>query len=244
MLPIIKVYDIDYSFIIKNYLNPEMWQKEWTLFVYKNFIVTLRIHSIDCYMNKITFKILATDKDNEEKYGYFDGIFHSNSTYNYVYFPLYVEDINILKKEIERTIKRCIDELENKLIKSSDGYLEIMETKKREKEILRGIAEDFLDNEHVTNDDIRDAYIDWYIDKMESTNSSADDFVDCNKYQMLTDIWYVFARIIKDDDLLEDIENSANEEELQRILDEYEEYKDYIYSDEYESDMADGLEDL
>ena len=79
---------------------------------------------------------------------------------------------------------------------------------------------------------------------MESTNSSADDFVDCNKYQMLTDIWYVFARIIKDDDLLEDVENSANEEELQRILDEYEEYKDYIYSDEYESDMADGLEDL
>ena len=54
----------------------------------------------------------------------------------------------------------------------------------------------------------------------------------------------MFARIIKDDDLLEDIENSANEEELQRILDEYEEYKDYIYSDEYESDMADGLEDL
>ena len=26
-LPAIKVYDIDYSFIIKNYLNPEMWQK-------------------------------------------------------------------------------------------------------------------------------------------------------------------------------------------------------------------------
>lgn len=26
-LPILKVYDIDYSFIVKNYLNPEMWSK-------------------------------------------------------------------------------------------------------------------------------------------------------------------------------------------------------------------------
>ena len=31
-LPVLKVYEIDYSFIIKNYLNPEMWSKTWTLF--------------------------------------------------------------------------------------------------------------------------------------------------------------------------------------------------------------------
>ena len=29
----LKVYDIDYSFIIKNYLSPELWEKTWTLFV-------------------------------------------------------------------------------------------------------------------------------------------------------------------------------------------------------------------
>lgn len=244
MLPIIKVYDIDYSFIIKNYLNPEMWQKEWTLFVYKNFIVTLRISSIDCCSNKISFKIFASDKDNEERYGYFNGIFHSNTTYNYLYYPLNINDINVLKKEIEKTIKRCIEELEDKLIKSSSGYSEIIETKKEEKKRLRNIAENFLDNEHVTNDDIREAYIDWYIDKMESDNNSADDYVECLRYNFLTDIWYVFAKVINDDYLLKNIENSSDNEELERIQEEFDQYKDYIYSDEYEQDMIDGLEDI
>ena len=31
----IKVYDIDYSFLLKNYLNPEYWNKSWHLFVYE-----------------------------------------------------------------------------------------------------------------------------------------------------------------------------------------------------------------
>ena len=37
-LPIIKNFEIDYSFIIKNYLNPELWHKKWNLFIYKNFV--------------------------------------------------------------------------------------------------------------------------------------------------------------------------------------------------------------
>ena len=56
-LPAIKVYDIDYSFIIKNYLNPEMWQKTWTLFQYKTFVVTLRLDSINCQKEKIFFQV-------------------------------------------------------------------------------------------------------------------------------------------------------------------------------------------
>ena len=37
VLPIIKVFDVDYSFIIKNYLDPKMWQKEWTLFLLEEY---------------------------------------------------------------------------------------------------------------------------------------------------------------------------------------------------------------
>ena len=37
---IIKAYDIDYSFIIKNYLDPKLWEKEWTLSMYKELVVT------------------------------------------------------------------------------------------------------------------------------------------------------------------------------------------------------------
>ena len=69
-LPAIKVYDIDYSFIIKNYLNPEMWQKTWTLFQYKTFVVTLQIDYINCAEEKICFKVTLKDNSTENLYNY------------------------------------------------------------------------------------------------------------------------------------------------------------------------------
>ena len=57
MLPQIKVYEIDYDFIIKNYLDKELWQKKWTLFVYKDNVFTINLHSINCKNNAITFEI-------------------------------------------------------------------------------------------------------------------------------------------------------------------------------------------
>ena len=32
MLPTLKVYEIDYSWIISNYLDKELWDKKWNLF--------------------------------------------------------------------------------------------------------------------------------------------------------------------------------------------------------------------
>lgn len=69
-LPILKSYDIDYSFIIKNYLNPEMWQKTWTLFQYKTFIVTLNIAYINCQDEKISFKVKVKDNSESTVYSY------------------------------------------------------------------------------------------------------------------------------------------------------------------------------
>ena len=51
----IKIYDIDYSFIIKNYLDREMWQKEWTLFVYGDKSFVIYLSSIDTRNNSIYF---------------------------------------------------------------------------------------------------------------------------------------------------------------------------------------------
>ena len=52
MLPQVKIYSIDYSFIISNYLDKELWKMKWNLFVYKNNVFTLNLHSIDTKNNK------------------------------------------------------------------------------------------------------------------------------------------------------------------------------------------------
>ena len=244
MLPILKVYDVDYSFILKNYLNPELWSKKWTLFVYKNFVVTLQLYNIDCISKKVSFKIIGEDNDRAEDYGFADGIFLSNNEYEICYYALSIDDVVCLKRLINSDILRIIRSFERKLIKSTDGYQKICEARKKEKDRLTEIANNFLDNENVSNEDIRDAYVDWYVDKMSNETDFAGEYVDNRIYTVLTDVWYVFAKVIGDYSIIRDIEDQTSEEEIEGLDEEFEEYKNYIDSEQYEEDMIDGLEDL
>mgnify|MGYP003296925335 CR=1 FL=1 len=110
------------------------------------------------------------------------------------------DDENMKKAQPE------IDRLEKKLIESTVEYLNIMKTKREEQNKLREIAENFLDDENVTNDEIREAYIDWYVDKMTNENSLDSDFIQYHKYTMLSDVWYVFAKATNNNSLLNEIE--------------------------------------
>ena len=53
----IKVYNIDYDFIIKNYLDKSLWHKEWTLFIYKDVTFTISLSKIDVKDESISFHV-------------------------------------------------------------------------------------------------------------------------------------------------------------------------------------------
>ena len=57
MLPEIKVYKIDYDFIISNYLDKSLWKKKWNLFVYKDHVFTLNLYKIETETDRIVFKV-------------------------------------------------------------------------------------------------------------------------------------------------------------------------------------------
>lgn len=63
-----RVYDVDYSFIVKNYLNPELWDMKWTLFMYKDFIIYLELHSIKCKDKEIWFRLFYNDESTRHDY--------------------------------------------------------------------------------------------------------------------------------------------------------------------------------
>lgn len=143
MLPIIKVFDIDYSFIIKNYLDPKMWQKEWTLFEYKNFKISISLMYILCGDEKISFKVKVVDGLNEEKYEK-SGLFYANSDYTTVTYSLKVDNIETLKKSINSGAKYVMKSLEKRILRNTDEYQEILRVKEEEKEKLTQLAEDFF----------------------------------------------------------------------------------------------------
>ena len=94
MLPQIKTYEIDYQFIIDNYTDPKLWDKVWNLFIFRNYVYTLTLSSIDVKKYEISFEIrLESDLDIYN---------HNKSTI--IKHNLKNSTIEILKKQINGTM--------------------------------------------------------------------------------------------------------------------------------------------
>ena len=244
-LPAIKVYDIDYSFIIKNYLNPEMWQKTWTLFQYKTFVVTLQLTYINCQDEKITLRVRIKDNSNTHKYAYSWGRNSDKEAYDEVYYSLKVNDLKFLKTSVESSVFRAIEKLEEYNIIASEDYLNLQEMYSNEQDVLRRIAEEFLDANDVSNEDIRDAYIETYV----SNNTKLDSYItrieEKNQYLIFPDLYLVFANATNNDKTIKKWEQILEENnDIEELKTTIQEYIDYMESEEFEDDMSSNLEEI
>ena len=215
---VIKKYEVDYSFIIRNYLSPKLWEKVWTLFLYKNFRFTLQINSISVYSTvKITFRI-SLDNGNFKDFEFADyDVDHPN--------------LNVLKRQIDGAIKRLIHNYENHLIVSTTEYRELREKADEEKEKLRDIASDFLDDNGITLSDIRDAYIDKFVDDNWKGYTYLSAYVDNMAYKLATDLWLIYAKSTNNSSLEEDIKDSLSDTEYQNKLNEIQDYINMMKDD-------------
>lgn len=235
----LKVYEVDYSFIIKNYLDEKLWEKEWTIFIYKNFQIILRLSSIDVRTKVIWFEVEIQDGNSENKSYWTKSVRDS-----FKYF-LSIERIDILKKSLSQTIFKLMQSLEEQAyIRYTDEYQELLKLEEDEDEKLKEIAENFLDSEGVTNDDIREAYIDYYMDKNRKASDLQDTYLEEMKYKMITDFYLTFLQATKDEERIEIIESKIGKENLQKTLEKIKEYQEYIETEEFEEEMKEHLEDI
>lgn len=183
MLPTLKVYDIDYSFIIKNYLDVDLWQKTWTLFQYKDTVFTINLSSIDCKDNSICFLV----KCNKLEY-------HSQSIWYHINSDM---TIKMLINKINTSIWDLICIYERTIIRDTLEVRRCIELEHEEESRLTKIADDFLDEQGVTNADIRDAYISSYVSNNKHASDYTNDVIDNMKYTKLPDLYLVFAKVTK-----------------------------------------------
>lgn len=235
----LKVYDIDYSFIIKNYLDERLWNKDWTIFIYKRFQIILRLHSIDVKTKVIWFEVEIQDNNEENK-----SYWVKSKRELFKYF-LNVENIDILKKSLNHTIFSLMQELEkDAYIKYTDEYNNLEEMRANENEKLEKIANEFLDNEGVTNEDIREAYIGYYVDNNEKVYDLLNEYTNKMKYRLITDFYLVFLQATEDNERIKIIEDRIGKQELQETLEEIKEYKKYMETEEFEEELERKLEDI
>lgn len=231
-LPQIKIYDIDYQFIIDNYTDIKLWDKKWNLFVFKNYVFKLSLDSIDVRNKQIWFEIeLNSDLD----------LWSRIKTLKFKY-DVNNMSLEFLKNSVNITMVRLISMLEEEYIVQKDStYLYIESSRNEEQERLKEIAEEFLDNEGVSNSDIRDVYIDYYVDNNETIYKKLDEIKSNLKYQYLTDLYLIVSEIIKDKNLKNNI-LSNQKKDISNIQEEVEEYMKYLETDEYTEEMQEKLE--
>lgn len=239
-LPIIKIYRMDYSFLIKNYLNPEMWEKEWTLFEYKNFKVTMNIWSIQTRMHQIMLDIKLHYINEDGLWDYKERT---------ISFSMKIEDITFLKRQINSAIFDTMVMLEKDcVITKTEDYKDLANMKYEEECKLKGIASKFLEESGVTNENLIDAYTEAYIDEYSKVPGMIRDYLEGKIYTELTDLYLVWLDTLEDDPKkkirTEEIRKRLGDKSFEETMKSIEEFKAKFGTEEYELEMKDKLEEI
>ena len=229
MLPEIKVWKVDFEFIVSNYLDRSLWSKVWNLFTYKEHVFHINLYRIETNDNEIVFEI--------RKNGYWDSELIG---YNIENTP-----IKVLMKQINGAIFRLIASYERNLIKKTDGYKNIESARIVEEDKLRNIASNFLNNNGVTNEDIRDVYIDNYVKNNAKNDIRLQNYLDYYRYNYCTDMFITFCKATKDEDRLQMVKDSfRNTDNLIKIEAKVDEYMKELESGERDNELYNELEGL
>ena len=121
-------------------------------------------------------------------------------------------------------------------------YIDAKQQGDIEIEKLTALASEFLDDEGVTNEEIREAYIDKYVDDNKQNNEYIQRLRSAYEYHLLTDFYLVFAESIGNDTKYQTVMNRLEENEIENVLKEISQYKTYIETDDYQEEMKDLLE--
>lgn len=236
-----KIEKLDLEFILNNFLNPKLWEKSWQIFAWDGVFVNLSIYSIDVESQKIYLRIKVDFGQNLKKRKIY---LFSDVDSNVVSIPYKKEhrNIELFENQIFNTMIRGFGYIEDRIIRSLEDYKEAERSKEEFKRSLERIAEEFLDEQNVTHQAIRDAYIDQYIEdsnipdfEAEVTNIYRDTFV--GKVLVMSSLFFdnkqgkeKYSRYIKQNNL-----------KLGALRKEIEKLKESIITEEFEEKQKERL---
>lgn len=226
----LKVWKVDYEFIIKNYLDRSLWGKMWNIFTYKDVNFTIQLRAINMMDEYIQFEI----KCNK---------YRSTSNVEYYYnHPEY--NINVLKKKINGSIFSLITWWEENIIRDTPEYKQIVITSQDEESALTDIANDFLDKNGVHNEDIRDAYVEKFVSDNNTIDTKLSNYMYYSKYNYLTELMLVFTKATNDGSRYNMvIDAQHNEDKIKEILEYISEKQKQLEEEDFE-EYEDNLEDI
>ena len=192
-----QVVKLDLQTILANYKDPKFWSKKWTIIDTKQIKIVWYISYIDCTENKINSVLKVSNK--KIKRGKKD-LSHANYWFSEsVGVPaIPINNPDYTERHFENAILGKVLELLGDVERHCTyEYAEYKEAERLQEEMkdkLREIASDFLDKNNVTNEEIRDAYIEKYVDDNYDASEITSKVVARYQYKIIPNVYlYVYA---------------------------------------------------
>jgi hypothetical protein len=226
-----KLYKLDFKEIINNATNKEFWNKKWVIYKYDNLWVEFSLDTININSNKLVGRLELC------------GSKYLGNITTYIYIPLHEDNYNeiVLNQDLCGKVDYLFTQLGEWDIRASQIYKSLKDQENDLADKLREIAEDFLDNEGVSNKDIRDAYIDSYISNNEKNFTG--NYMSAEKPKRYVEHRATFCYIMNYKAKAEYIVAQSNRDDCDWIFEEAEELKQQLENDELE-EYIDNLESL
>lgn len=178
----LKTYDVDYGFILRNYLDQSLWDKIWNIFEYREYKVNMKLYQIEIPNKVVTLRFTITNNEHRE----------------YEDVRIYLNSLNfkVLKKQINGAIDKLIHDIESSIIKDTEEYQEVDNSYYTEQEELRAEAEEILDEKGIEDEDVREAYIDKYWDNNRKYWDRINKFMESKKETVLVDLYLEYYKSI------------------------------------------------
>lgn len=186
-----KIEKLDLEFILNNFLNPKLWDKDWKIFEWNGVVVNVSISNINVKSGTIS---LRTHVDLQ---GYFrkrNIQVWSWTDSNTVDIPYKLEhrNIELFENQIFNSAVRGMDTVEYRIIINTDDYNSASHSEHVYRKGVEKIANDFLDEENVTHEAIREAYVEKYVDDAEIPNMTGE-VVDLYRHTFIGKILVMLA---------------------------------------------------
>lgn len=159
-----KVVKLDLKTILENYKDPKFWSKKWSIIDTKEIKIVWYIERIDCVDNKISSCVMVQNKNIRRGTKKFTDLYSWEKSY---LTPIPVNNPEYTEEHFKKTLLNSIIFLLGNVEQNCTfSYAEYSEARRLDNEIedkLKEIAENFLDENNVTNESIREAYIEKYV---------------------------------------------------------------------------------
>ena len=231
---------LDVDTILANYKKPDFWSKTWTIFKGCGIEVTWCLTYINCIDNTIGSKVMVKCNlmRRGKRYTEYDYNYCSNIPINHEEYSQTVFENNIIG-----TALRTTEGVERMITRRYAEYSKAELLDEQQRETLRDIANEFLDNENVKNEDIRDAYISSYVDT-NATSRLALEVIANFKYKILSNAYLMFLSFFNNKDEFEKYKKLIGVEKKKHIWYKLWQQGKELCSEEYVVSMKEKLEKI